>query len=86
MKLLSKRNSGIIIRQFAGLGAIGGRKCNTIVDVQNTASSARRPDDGCGLDAIMFGVDISIGPLRAGDGRAGRSLPTGQFQVCVQSQ
>lgn len=78
MKLLCECHGCIIIGQFPGLSAISCRKCNAIVDVQNTGSSARRPDNGRWLNAVFLGIDVPIGPLGPGNSRASWSLWTDQ--------
>jgi hypothetical protein len=67
MDLLGESDGSIIVRELTGCCGACGSESNTVVDVQETSVTARRPDGSSCLNQVLFGVNITSDPLLAGD-------------------
>lgn len=73
--LLGECNSGVVVADSAGSGAVCAGERNTVVDVEDSAGAAWRVDVAGSWDLVRLGVDLALGPDTAtGDGglRCGR--------------
>lgn len=67
MQLLGKGDRRIIVRKLACCSGAVCCESNPVVDVEDPGSAAWGPDDSSRLDFVVFGVDLPVHQIRAGD-------------------
>lgn len=73
--LLSKGDSGVVVRDLTRGGRVARRQRNAVVDVEDSTSATRRPDDRGRRNLVLLGVHLAVGPKPAAvDRGSGRGL------------
>lgn len=60
VELLSEGNGGIVVGKLSGSVALGAGQGNAVVDVEDTGSTAWRPDSSGRFDAVSLGIYLPV--------------------------